>query len=191
MTHTILQIDSSARRTGSVTRDLTNKIVAKLSDESTTLIKRDLLDGVELQSEDWLTANWSPEKTDDQTAILANSDTLINELVAADTIVIGAPIYNFSIPAGLKAWIDQIARAGLTFQYTENGPEGLLRDKKVIVAVASGGVPVGSDADFATPYIKFVLGFVGISDVSFVSADGLVSDEQAAIHKANAEIANL
>ena len=76
------------------------------------------------------------------------------ELLAADTIVIGAPVYNFGVPASLKAWIDLVARVGVTFRYTENGPEGLVKGKRVIIAMASGGVPVGADCDFATPYLK-------------------------------------
>jgi len=142
MTKKILHIDSSARRTGSVTRDLTAQIVAKLGGEVKV---RDLAKPLPLLSDDWLQANWTDadSRTEDQTELLAQSDALIGELQAADTIVIGAPVYNFGVPAALKAWIDLIARSGLTFQYTETGPKGLLTAKKAIVVMASGGMKIG------------------------------------------------
>ena len=96
----------------------------------------------------------------------------MDELVAADVVVIGTPIYNFSIPASLKAWVDMVARARKTFRYTENGPVGLLSDKKAYIVVASGGVKVGSPADFATPYLRHALSFVGITDVDVDSRSG-------------------
>ena len=98
------------------------------------------------------------------------------ELQAADTIVIGTPIYNFTSPASLKAWMDLVARPRVTFHYTENGPEGLLSGKKAIIAVASGGVPIGSDMDFLTPHLRHFLGFIGITDVEFVTAKDLVQE---------------
>ena len=90
---------------------------------------------------------------------------------AADVWVIATPIYNFGVPASLKAWIDQIARARLTFRYTEQGPQGLLQGKKVYILVATGGTEVGSAIDFATPWLKFVLGFLGITDIEVIAAD--------------------
>lgn len=191
MTQTILHIDSSARTEGSVTRQLTSKIVAKIATPTDTVVTRDLLNGVSLISEDWVIAARNPDATEEQKEAIKSSNTLIQELKDADTIVIGAPIYNFGIPGALKAWVDQICRAGQTFQYGANGPEGLLTNKKAIVAIASGGVPVGSDMDLATPYLKFVLGFVGITDVVFVSADGLVTDEAAALARSEDQIAAL
>jgi len=100
--------------------------------------------------------------------VLAFSDTLIKELQDADTIVIGVPIYNFGSPASLKAWMDLVARPRVTFRYTEGGPEGLLKGKKAIITAASGGVPVGSDKDFATRHLTFFLGFLGITDVTII-----------------------
>ena len=122
---TILHIDSSARIDGSVTRDLTAQIVDKIGGP---VIRRDLKDPLPQISESWVGANFTPaaDRDDVQRDTLALSDTLVNELRAADTIVIGVPLYNFGIPAALKAWIDLIARAGETFKYTENGPVGLL-----------------------------------------------------------------
>ena len=116
------------------------------------------------------------------------SDNLISELKTADTIIISTPIYNFAVPSTLKAWVDQIARAGVTFNYTENGPKGLLTGKKAIVAIASGGTQVGSDIDFASGYIRHILGFVGITDVQFVAADQLMVDAEASYAKADAAL---
>lgn len=126
MTKTVLRIDASARHTGSESRALTQRIVDRLA--PTTVITRHLAVAVPAIDGDWLNANWTPEdqRTDTQRETLALSDTLIAELKAADTIVIGAPIYDFGIPATLKTWVDLIARAGITFKYSESGPQGLL-----------------------------------------------------------------
>ena len=108
------------------------------------------------------------------------NDSLVAELQAADTIVIGVAMYNFSIPASLKAWIDQIARAGVTFAYSETGPKGLLEGKKAIITIASGGTEIGSGMDFASDYLRFVLGFVGITDVTILNKDGAEVTAKAA-----------
>ena len=113
---------------------------------------------------------------------LALSDAVIEELEAADVIVIGAPMYNFSIPSGLKSWIDHIARVGRTFRYTDKGPEGLLKDKTVYVFGARGGnYSPDSPAhgmDFVTPYLKTILGFIGLTDVTFIHAEGIAMNNQ-------------
>lgn len=191
MARTILRIDASARKKGSITRDLTDKVVAKLDAES--VITRDLLNGVALLDETWLSANWTAaeERTEAQKKVLAGSDTLIAELQAADTIVIGTPIYNFGVPAALKAWIDQVARAGLTFKYTDQGPKGLLEGKRAIIVTASGGTKVGSEIDFATGYLKFALGFIGINDVQVVAADQMALDADASLAAASGAVAAL
>src|SRR5690606_7995661 len=111
---------------------------------------------------------------------------LIGEIEAADTIIITAPIYNFSIPASLKAWIDQVARARRTFRYTEVGSEGLLKGKRVYIVFVSGGVPLGSEVDFASAYLRHILGFIGISDVEFIAADGHQKDRGAMARAATA-----
>ncbi|MEL7088807.1 MAG: NAD(P)H-dependent oxidoreductase [Planctomycetota bacterium] len=187
---TILHIDSSARIDGSVTRDLTAQIVDKIGGP---VIRRDLNDPLPQISESWVGANFTPaaDRDDVQRDTLALSDTLVNELRAADTIVIGVPLYNFGIPAALKAWIDLIARAGETFKYTENGPVGLLEGKRAILAVSTGGVPVGSDMDYATAYMRQVLGFVGITHVEMIAAERVVPNGEAAIAAARAEIEKL
>ncbi|MEL6794138.1 MAG: NAD(P)H-dependent oxidoreductase, partial [Pseudomonadota bacterium] len=144
MTRQILRIDASMRRDGSTTRMLSDELVAALS--AGTVVTRDLADGIDLIDEAWIGANFTDpaERTDEQKARLAGSDALVEEIEAADTLVIGVPIYNFGVPAALKAWIDQIARAKRTFKYTENGPVGLLEDKTAYLVVASGGTASGS-----------------------------------------------
>lgn len=123
----------------------------------------------------WLTALMTPaaDRSDEQQSKVDYSDALIAELQAADTIIIGLPMYNFSVPSMLKAWIDHIARAGVTFKYTEHGAVGLLIGKKVVLVAAMGGVHEQGGTDFLRPYMKQVMSFVGLDDVEFVSADGL------------------
>ena len=173
MTQTILHLDASARTENSISRDLTAQIVSRF--EGARVLRRDLAQPLPLISSAWIGANFTPAKDRDnvQRDTLGLSDTLVGELVAADVIVIGTPIYNFSVPAALKAWIDLIARAGLTFEYSADGPKGLLHGKRAIIAVASGGTKMGSDIDFATGYLRHVLGFVGITQIEFVAADQL------------------
>ncbi|MEM5581807.1 NAD(P)H-dependent oxidoreductase [Roseibium sp. AS2] len=178
--NTILQVNASARKSGSVTRDLSDALVTGLLSKTpeAKVISRDVSQGLPFLDEDWVGATFTApaERSADQRLKLALSDTLVRELKAADTIVIGMPIYNFSVPAALKAWIDLVARARETFQYTENGPVGLLQGKKAYVIVASGGTKVGSEIDFATTYLGHVLGFMGITDVKIVAADQLMLD---------------
>lgn len=184
MSKTVLRIDSSVRKEGSISRDLTTRILERLAPEK--VITRDLTEELPLIDGNWVGANFTPadKRTDEQKEALSLSDTMIAELNEADTIVIGLPIYNFSVPARLKAWVDQVARAGVTFRYTEAGPEGLLKGKRAILAVASGGTPVGSEIDFATTYLKQVLGFIGITDVTIVAADQLALDADGSVKNA-------
>lgn len=188
MTKTVLVIDSSARTQGSISRGLTTQIVDRLNADE--VIRRDLTTALPQLTEDWINANFTPADDRDavQRDLLGLSDQLVDEVKAADTVVIGLPIYNFSVPASLKAWIDLMARVGVTFSYTETGPKGLLTGKRAIVAVASGGTQVGSDIDFATGYLRHVLGFIGITDVQFVSADAMGMDADAALQRANSAI---
>ncbi|NOX39630.1 MAG: FMN-dependent NADH-azoreductase [Alphaproteobacteria bacterium] len=192
---TVLKLNSSGRKTGSVSRQLTDRVLGRLQSQQPqiNIIERDLADGLPVVTEDWIGANFTPkqDRTDAQTALLSQSDALVAELHAADILLIGLPIYNFGVPAALKEWIDLIARAGETFRYTSNGPEGLLTGKRAIVTVASGGVPVGSPMDFATTYLTQVLNFIGITDITYVSATGLASDPDAAIKSAEQQIDQL
>ena len=191
----ILEVQASARGTDSISRDLTADLIVALQDRHGTaeVTRRDLAKGLPFIDEAWVEANFTPdeERSSTHRQILSRSDDLVAELQAADVIVIGAPIYNFSIPAVLKAWVDMIARARLTFRYTETGVEGLLEGKKAYVVVPSGGVPVGSPMDFATPYLRYALAFVGITDVEFIGAQGADRDDGEALDNARARIAEL
>ena len=188
----ILRIDSSTNTETSVTRGLTDRIIATLHDDNVTV--RDLaIEALPQITHTWAVARTVSEddRTDDQKAALQLSDTLIAEIMAADTLIIGAPVYNFSVPASLKAWIDLIARVGVTFRYAENGPVGLVEGKRVIVALASGGTPMGSDIDFASGYLRHVLGFMCMTDVTFVSADALAKDAEGTMARAHTQIDDL
>lgn len=191
MTTQILKLDTSPRSDGSISRQLSADVVARLAQSGPIeTTERDISTGLPVVSSDWIGANFTPneDRTSAQRAELALSDTLVEELKAADVLVIGLPIYNFGLPASLKAWIDLVARAGVTFRYSEAGPVGLLEGKRAIVTVASGGTEVGSDIDFATNYLRHVLGFIGITDVSFVSADRMMIDADASMARAQAQI---
>ena len=113
------------------------------------------------------------QRSSEQAALVARSDALVEEVRSADIIVLGVPMYNFGVPSQLKAWFDQIARAGVTFKYTETGPVGLLDNKPVLVFAARGGLYANTDNDHQAPYLKQFLGFVGLTDVTFVYAEGV------------------
>ena len=172
----ILDVQSSARHDKSVTRKLSDQLIAKLREgqSDVTVTEREANTGLPVVSTTWTTAAYMPEDQRDEAhrEALRVSDELVAELQAADVVVIGAPVYNFTIPGALKLWIDQVCRANVTFRYTENGPVGLLGNKKAYVVMASGGTTMGSDYDFHTAYMKHILGFIGIHDVEFVDAGG-------------------
>ena len=191
MTHTVLNIQASARYDGSVTRQLSDKVLASVGPDTT--ITRDLSEGLPLLNAAWIDANFTPSENriDAHRETLSLSDSLIDEISRADTLVIGSPVYNFSVPAVLKAWIDQICRVGVTFKYTPDGPVGLLTGKRAIIIIASGGTSVGSDIDYASGYLKHIMGFVGITDVSIIGADALGNDAEAKIAAVQNEIENL
>ncbi len=194
MTTHILKIDASARQEGSTTRALTGKIVDQLSMlGGIQLTTRDVADGLPFVDQAWIGANFTPadDRTLAQKEKLGLSDSLIAEIKAADVLVIGMPIYNFGIPASLKAWVDLICRAGVTFRYTENGPVGLLEGKRAIIALASGGTPMDSAIDFASPYIRQALKFIGITDVTFFAADALSRDSEAKLAQIHRDIQTL
>jgi len=179
----ILSIDSSAQTETSQSRRLSNRIIDGLHalGKSPDVTVRDLDKRLPQLDRAWIEANTTPidDRTDDQRKTLALSDTLIAEIEAADTLIIGVALYNFSIPASLKLWIDLVCRARKTFAYSEDGPKGLMTGKRAIVCFASGGTPFGSDIDFASGYIRHILGFIGITDVTFIAADKRFKDDQA------------
>jgi FMN-dependent NADH-azoreductase len=191
----VLEIAASGRNDGSVSRMLSADLIGALEDRHgrIELTRRDLNERLPFVDEAWISANFTAaeERSAEQRAVLAGSDALVAELKAADVLVIGTPIYNFGIPAALKAWIDQVARARLTFRYTQDGPEGLLEGTKAFVVIASGGVPVGSTVDFATPYLRHVLAFLGITDVEVIAAEQLNSKAEESIDAARIRIAEL
>lgn len=177
---TLLHLDASPLET-SISRELTREFAAtwKAARPDGTVLYRDLsVRPPDPINQAWVQAAYtSPEaRTPEQKALLSTSDTLIHELESADEIVIGAPMHNFSIPSSLKLWIDQVVRSGRTFSYGADGPKGLLAGKKATLLVASGGVySPGSAAaamNFVDPYLKAVLGFIGITDVHTVTVGG-------------------
>ena len=184
----ILQINSSIRAAGSHSKQLAQKIVERLITASAEahvvaqVVARDLaqtphpvLDEVALQ------ALFTPaeHRTNEQQARVALDDALIAEIQAADVVVIGAPMYNFSISVQLKNWVDAISRAGVTFRYGQNGPEGLLTGKKVVVALTRGGIYKNTPNDTQMSYLKNFFGFLGMTDVNFIYAEGLAMGPDA------------
>lgn len=164
----LLHIDSSALGAGSVSRQLTAAVVARW---------RDAVPGLQVEYRD-LDAEPLPHLDGRALAgadpgTTATSERAMQQFLAADVVVIGAPMYNFAIPSTLKAWIDRIAVSGKTFRYTAEGPEGLAGGKRVIVASSRGGVHSGAPSDFQEPYLRYLFGFLGISDVEFVRAEGV------------------
>ncbi|MBS4097917.1 MAG: NAD(P)H-dependent oxidoreductase [Sulfuricella sp.] len=181
----ILQINASARTQGANSTRLADDITARLqaSRPAAAVTRRDLARTPHpVLDEAALGALLTPatQRTPEQAARAALDDALIEEVQAADVLVLGVPMYNFGVPAQLKNWIDAIARAGVTFRYTEQGPEGLLQGKRVYVALARGGRHRGTAADTQVPYLQTVLGFLGMSDVHFVYAEGLNMGADAA-----------
>jgi FMN-dependent NADH-azoreductase len=174
----ILQINSSQRRAASQSTRLATRIVERLRDvdpEATVFVRDLAADPHPVLDEAALGALFTPaaQRTIEQAQRVALDDALIDELKAADIVVLGVPMYNFGVPAQLKNWIDAISRAGVTFRYTANGPEGLVTGKKVYVALTRGGLYRNTPADTQVPYLKTVFGFLGMTDVHFVYAEGL------------------
>lgn len=171
----ILQINSSVMGEAGQSGRLGKRIIDDLTTKNLVadVTARDLNNSLPHLTPEWVAANNTPEaeRTAAHQDALSLSDDLIAEIEAADLLVIGVALYNFAIPASLKAWIDLICRARKTFAYGEDGPQGLLKGKKAIITFASGGTPFGSDIDFASDYMRHILGFIGIVDVEFVAAE--------------------
>ena len=180
----IVRIDSSVQRRGSVSRALGDEVERRLRERhaGAQIEHLDLADGMPHIDGNWVAASFTAAEQRDggQRARLAASDAAVAALQRADAVIITAPVYNFSIPSTLKVWIDHVCRAGLTFRYTDQGPQGLLADRPVYLVMASGGVPFGSPLDFASAYLRQVLRFIGIEDVRLIGAEGLATDAAAA-----------
>jgi FMN-dependent NADH-azoreductase len=174
----ILQINTSSRTQGSHSARLASDIAGRLVAENTgaTLTVRDVNRSPHPElNETALQALFTPadQRKPEQAARVALDDALIAEVQAADAVVLAVPMYNFGVPAQLKNWIDAIARAGVTFRYGDKGPEGMLKGKKVYVALTRGGKYRDTPTDTQVPYLKTFLGFVGMTDVQFIYAEGL------------------
>lgn len=174
----VLIIESSARQEGSVSRQLTKQFTEqwKAAHPQDAITVRDLAVEPAPHLDATLLGGWM--KPDDQRdaseqAALERSNLLTDELVAADVLVLAAPMYNFAIPSTLKAWFDHVLRAGVTFKYGETGPQGLLTGKRAVVLTARGGLYSGGAMDHQEPYLRQVLAFIGIHDVTFIHAEGL------------------
>ncbi len=199
----ILQINSSARRLhdgqGSVSTLLANEVVAGLvarNPGAKTTVHDLAANPLPPMDEATLGALFTPgeQRSTDQQARVALNDSLIGELQAADVVVLAAPMINFGVSSQLKNWIDAVARAGVTFRYGANGPEGLVTGKKVIVVTTRGGVHRGQPTDNVVPYLKVALGFLGMTDVDFIYAEGLNMGPEATaqgLAGARAEIASV
>lgn len=191
----ILRIDSTIKpREASVSAGLADRVIARLiaANPGARIVTRDAT-GVPAIDGEWLGAVFTPADQRDarQAAIAAVADELLAEVRAADVLVIASPVYNFAIPAQLKNWVDQLARKGETFRYSEAGPEGLLTGKRAIIALSSDGTQMGSDIDFASGYLRHMLGFFGITDVEFVAADRMAFGAEATLARAHEAVEKL
>lgn len=178
--YNILRLDASASVSTSNSRKLGDELIVQLENRhvTATVQQRDLNQGMPFIDEAWVAANFTPaeQRSEEQMQRLAFSDELIDEIKQADHIVVTTPMYNFGIPTTLKSWIDLICRAGVTFQYSADGPVGLIRGKRVDIVITTGGVPLGSPVDFVSGYLKQVFGFIGIVDLNIIGADQMKVD---------------
>ena len=193
MTTNIVYISSSTRGAESVTDLLAEELLGELSGHDTVVVRRTLGSEIPLLSPAVTAELTAPlaDRSEAAAADLATADALIAELAAADVVVIGAPIYNFGVPASLKAWADLVARAGTTFTYSETGPVGLLDDRPTYIVSASGGTEIGSDIDYGTRWLRHFLGFIGLHDVTVVAANQLAIDAESGLAAARSRIADI
>lgn len=174
----LLVIDSSIRQQGSVSRQLTERFVACWRERHPTdrVCRRDLAAEPPPHMDGALLGAWTGPAAQHGRAereALQRANALTDELLAADVLVLAVPMYNFSIPGTLKAWFDHVLRAGVTFRYGENGPQGLLHGKRAFVLCTRGGIYAGGSQDFQEPYLRQLLAFIGIHDVNVILAEGL------------------
>lgn len=190
----ILRLDASASVSTSNSKKLGDQLINKIGSQfsNVDVRQRDLNLDLSFIDEAWVGANFTPvdQRNEEQKQRLALSDALIDEIRQADHVVLTTPMYNFSIPANLKAWIDLICRAGVTFQYTSDGPVGLLKDKQVDIIITTGGVPLNSPVDFLSDYLKQVFRFIGIEQINIIAADQMSVDAEASYNNAQSQIEN-
>ncbi len=183
-----LRIDASASVNTSNSKKLGDELMGKLEalHPGAIVQQRDLNQGMSFIDESWVTANFTPvdQRSEEQQQRLALSDELIDEIRQADHIVLTTPMYNFGIPATLKTWIDLVCRAGVTFQYTADGPVGLIKGKRIDIIITTGGVPLQSPVDFVSDYLKQVFRFIGIEDINIIAADQMNVDADASYQNA-------
>ncbi len=188
----LLRLDASASGDDSNSRKLGDVLARQIEGlyPESEIRQRDLNQGLSFIDADWITANFSAsdERDESQNQRLALSDQLIAELQWADHIVLTTPMYNFGIPATLKTWIDLICRAGITFRYAADGPEGLLKNKRIDIIITTGGAPLGSPVDFVSGYLKQIFTFIGIEDVNIIGADQMNIDAEASYARALTQI---
>ncbi|MEG0862768.1 MAG: FMN-dependent NADH-azoreductase [Pseudomonas sp.] len=174
----VLVIESSARQQGSISRQLTSDFVNQwqAAHPGDQITQRDLAVNPVPHLDANLLGGWmkaEDQRSGEELQALARSNELTDEVLAADVLVLAAPMYNFTIPSTLKAWLDHVLRAGITFKYTETGPQGLLTGKKAYILTARGGIHAGATSDHQEPYLRQVMAFIGIHDVTFIHAEGL------------------
>ena len=188
----ILRIDASASASTSNSKKLGDELIARLEEVyiNATVQQRDLNRDLYFIDESWVGANFTPDdqRSENQKQQLIFSDRLIDEIKQADHIVLTTPMYNFGIPSSLKAWIDLICRAGVTFRYTADGPVGLVGNKQVDIIITTGGVPLQSPLDFVSGYLKQVFRFIGIDNVNIIAADQMNVDADNSYQNALAQI---
>ena len=195
----VLIIESSARQQDSVSRQLTQTFISQwqTAHPNDHITVRDLAANPVPHLDINLLGGWmkpAEQRNDIEQVSLERSNQLTEELLAADVLVMAAPMYNFAIPSTLKAWLDHVLRAGVTFKYTDTGPQGLLSGKRAYVLTARGGIYAGSTADHQEPYLRQVMAFIGIHDVTFIHAEGmnLGGDfQEKGLSQANAKLAQV
>jgi len=195
----VLHIDASPRTVRSVTRKLTSAFIGALRLKYPTLKVTHHDIGHHppaFISDAWLGAAFAPADHDDPAmkGVLHHSDALTAELLACDRLLIASPMHNFTVSASLKAWIDQVVRTDMTFKVTEEGVVPLVKGKKALIVTSRGGFVAGTDYDFQEPYLRKILGFIGITDVTFVHAEGVNSGEkerETAMTEASAKLIEL
>ncbi|AAY90829.1 FMN-dependent NADH-azoreductase 2 [Pseudomonas protegens] len=195
----VLIIESSARQQDSVSRQLTQTFIQQwqAAHPGDSITVRDLARNPVPHLDANLLGGWmkpAEQRSAAEQDSLQRSNELTEELLAADVLVMAAPMYNFAIPSTLKAWLDHVLRAGVTFKYTDTGPQGLLTGKRAYVLTARGGIYAGSTADHQEPYLRQVMGFIGIHDVEFIHAEGLNLGgdfHEKGLNQANAKLAQV